>query len=166
LGFSPFSRRPRHSRASLPISPRSLGPSPRVPFVPEPPSRPSDRRVLRVAPLVPPADDALHGQGSNDYCLPLGPASASRRAPLQVWGQLPRPSRRSRCRLTVARYRSALSRRAPRRLVRARRRRCRWRCRRRCRWSLPSFQRSGRFRVAHSLMSSGRAADPAPLTFV
>ena len=87
------------------MSPRSHGLSPRVPFVPEPLSRSFDRRVLRIAPLVPPAYDPLDGQGANDDGLPLGPASASRRSPLQIWGQLPRSSWRSRCRLAVALYR-------------------------------------------------------------
>ena len=58
------------------MSPRSHGLSPRVPFVPEPLSRSFDRRVLRIAPLVPPAHDPLYGQGANDDGLPLGPASA------------------------------------------------------------------------------------------
>ena len=58
------------------MSPRSHGLSPRVPFVPEPLSRSFDRRVLRIAPLVPPAYDPLDGQGANDDGLPLGPASA------------------------------------------------------------------------------------------
>ena len=74
------------------MSPRSHGLSPRVPLVPESLSRSFDRRVLRIAPLVPPAYDPLYGQGANGDGLSLGPASASRRAPLLLSASDPNAS--------------------------------------------------------------------------